>query len=49
MTIVGFAVLTGDLAGFHPSKRQPLPGTRKLWESVEFLSQAVIAIGAMQE
>ena len=49
MTIAGFVVLTGGLAGFHPSKRQPLPGTQKLWEGVKFLSQAVIAIQAMQE
>ncbi|MCY4319777.1 MAG: hypothetical protein OXE76_11470, partial [Alphaproteobacteria bacterium] len=43
-----FVVLTGGLAGFHPSKRQPLPGTQKLWEGVRFLSHAVIAIQAMQ-
>ncbi len=49
MTIAGFVVLTGDLAGFHPSKRQPLPGMQKLWEGVKFLSHAVIAIPAMQE
>ena len=49
MTIAGFVVLTGGLAGFHPSKRQPLPGTQKLWEGVKFLSTAVISIQAMQE
>ncbi len=49
MTIAGFVVLTGGLASFHPSKRQPLPGTQKLWEGVKFLSHAVIAIQAMQE
>ena len=49
MTIAGFVVLTGGLAGFDPSKRQPLPGTQKLWEGVKFLSLAVIAIQAMQE
>ena len=49
MTIAGFVVLTGGLAGFHPSKRQPQPGKQKLWEGVKFLSQAVIAIRAMQE
>ncbi|MCY3599100.1 MAG: IS4 family transposase [Acidimicrobiaceae bacterium] len=49
MTIAGFVVLTGGLAGFHPSKRQPLPGTQKLWEGVRFLSHAVIAIRAMQD
>ena len=49
MTIAGFVVLTGGLAGFHPSKRQPLPGTQKLWEGVKFLSTAIIGIQAMQE
>ena len=49
MTIAGFVVLTGGLAGFHPSKRQPLPGTQKLWEGVKFLSQAVVGIQAMLE
>ncbi|MYG81630.1 MAG: IS4 family transposase [Gemmatimonadetes bacterium] len=49
MTIAGFVVLTGGLAGFHPSKRQPLPGTQKLWEGVKFLSHAVIAIQAKEE
>ncbi len=49
MTIAGFVVLTGGLAGFHPSKRQPLPGTQRLWEGVRFLSRAVIAIQAREE
>ncbi len=35
--------------GFHPSKRQPLPGTQKLWEGVRFLSGAVTAIQAMRD
>ncbi len=47
MTIARFVVLTAGLAGFHPSKRQPLPGTQKLWEGVRFLSNAVITIRAM--
>ncbi len=49
MTVAGFVALTGGLAGFHPSKRQPLPGTQKLWEGVRILSTAVIGIQAMQE
>ena len=48
MTVARFVTLTGGLAGFHPSKRQPLPGTRKLWKGVRFLSSAVIAIQAMR-
>ena len=49
MTVAGFVLLTGGLAGFHPSKRQPLPGTQKLREGVRVLSHAVIAIRAMQD
>ena len=49
MTIAGFVVLAGGLAGFHPSKRRPLPGTQKLWEGIRFLSNAVIGIQVMQE
>ena len=48
MTTADFVVLTGGLAGFHPSRRQPLPGTQKLWEGVRILSHAVITIQAMQ-
>lgn len=49
MKIAGFVVLTGGLAGFHPSKSQSLPGTLRLWEGVKLRSQAVIATQAMQE
>ena len=49
MTIAGFVMLAGGLVGFHPSKRQPLPGRRKLWEGVRFLSNAVIGNQVMQE
>ena len=47
MTIAGFVVLTGGLAGFHLSMRHPLPGTQKLWEGVKLLSQAVVGTQAM--
>ena len=49
MTIAGFVVLTGGLAGFHPSKRQPQPGMQELWEGVKILSLAVITVQAMHE
>ncbi len=39
----------GGPAGFHPTKRQPLPGTQKLREGVKYLSHAVTGIRAMQE
>ena len=48
MTIARFVVLTAGPAGFHPSKRQPLPGTAKLWEGVRFLYQGVKTIQAMK-
>ncbi|MCY3980840.1 MAG: hypothetical protein OXF51_03525 [Alphaproteobacteria bacterium] len=35
--VAGFVVLTVGLARFHPSKRQPLPGTQKLWEGMKLL------------
>ena len=37
-TIAEFAVNTARLAGFIPSKRQPTPGTHKLWEGYLILS-----------
>ncbi len=40
-----FVVLTGGLAGFHPSKRQPLPGTETLWQGVRTLAESVFAMG----
>ncbi len=49
MTVARFVTLTGGLAGFHPLRRQPLPGTQKLWEGVRVLSSAVIAIQAMRD
>ncbi len=49
MTIAGFDVLTAGLAGFHPPKRQTLPGRRKLREGVKLLSQPVITIEAMRD
>ena len=49
MTVSRFVTLAGGLAGFHPSKRQPLPGTAKLWEGLRILMVAVTAIQASQE
>ncbi len=44
MTIERFVVLTGGLAGFHPSKRQPRPGTETLWQGARTLAERVLAI-----
>ncbi|MCY4310382.1 MAG: hypothetical protein OXC54_03570 [Rhodospirillaceae bacterium] len=46
MTVARFVVLTAGLAGFHPSKRKPLPGTQKLREGIRVLCSAVTAIQA---
>ena len=48
-TVAAFAVNTARLAGFIPSKRQPLPGTRKLWEGYLILSLFVEHHRAMRE
>ncbi len=37
-TVAEFAVNTARLAGFIPSKRQPMPGTHKPWEGYIILS-----------
>ncbi len=49
MTVARFVVTAAGLAGFHPLRRQPLPGTQKLREGVRVLSGAVTAIQAMRD
>ena len=44
-----FVILTAGLAGFHPSKRQPMPGTKKLWQGMTLLSGAVLGYQAMRD
>ena len=44
-----FVVLTAGLAGFHPSKRQPVPGNRKLWLGMVALSGGVMGYQAMRD
>ena len=41
MDIRTFVVLAAGLAGFHTSKRQPLPGTQKLWKGLKILWNGV--------
>ena len=48
-TVADFAVLAGGLAGFHASRRQPLPGTMKLWEGLIILNTSVLAMQAFKE
>jgi len=48
-TMATFVVLTGGLAGFHPNKRQPLPGVKKLWEGLLDLNTSVYAIQALRD
>ena len=44
-----FVILTAGLAGFHPTKRQPMPGTKKLWQGLTLLSGAVLGYQAMRD
>ncbi|MCY4463277.1 MAG: hypothetical protein OXC26_23185 [Albidovulum sp.] len=46
MDIRTFVVLAAGLAGFHTSKRQPLPGTQKLWKGLKILWCSVNAVQA---
>ncbi len=48
-TVADFAVKTARLAGFIPSKRQPMPGTHKLWEGYLILSLFVEHHRAMRD
>ena len=41
-TIREFSVELGRLAGFQPSKRQPLPGIRKLWSAWTIFAPAML-------
>ncbi len=41
LTIEAFAIDIARLAGFIPSKRQPRPGTQKLWQRYSILLQFV--------
>ena len=44
-----FVVLTAGLAGFHPSKCQPMPENRKLWQGMVALSGGVMGYQAMRD
>ena len=44
-----FLPTPASVAGFHPSKRQPMPGTTKLWQGMTFLSGAVLGYQAMRD
>ena len=41
-----FVVLSAGLAGFHASKRQPIPGTQKLWQGLKILWYGVNTLQA---
>ncbi|MCY3983967.1 MAG: hypothetical protein OXE85_08635, partial [Roseovarius sp.] len=47
--IADFAALAGGLAGSHPSRRRPLPGTEKLWRGIVLPSNAVIGMRALNQ
>ena len=47
--VADVVALAGGRAGFHPSRRQPPPGTEKLWRGLPFLSNAVIGMRALNQ
>jgi len=49
MDIRTFVVLAAGLAGFHTSKRQPLPGTQKLWTGLKILRISVKVVQARRK
>ena len=49
MNILQYVVDLARLAGFSPTKRQPIPGTRKLWQAETQLMISVQAYQAMRE
>ena len=44
-----FAVDLARLAGFHPRKQQPLPGTKKIWRAYVILAHSIPVYRAMKE
>ncbi len=49
LSILQYVVDLARLAGFRPSKKQPLPGTKKLWQAETQLMISVQAYEAMRE
>ena len=48
LTIRQYVVELAGIAGFRPTKRQPMPGTKKIWQATKKLSIAMIGCEAMQ-
>ncbi len=48
-TIREAAIDIGRYVGFIPSRRQPLPGTRKMWKGMKYLLHATEMYRAMRE
>ncbi len=44
-----FVIDLARIAGFHPSKRQPLPGTSKLWGAWMHFKPALIFYRGMKQ
>ena len=49
LTILEYLVDVGRLAGFSPSKRQPVPGTKKIWQGTEQLMGGLKMLETMKE
>ncbi len=48
-TIQSFVIDLGRLVGTHPTKRQPLPGVKKVWQGLERLNWAIQVRDAIGE
>ena len=44
LTVLDYVVGLGRIAGFSPTKRQPIPGTKKLWQATVKLMTSIQAI-----
>ena len=49
LTIRQYVVDVGRLAGFSPTKKQPVPGTKKIWQGDKELKNAVRTYEAMND
>ncbi|MCY4460465.1 MAG: hypothetical protein OXC26_08740 [Albidovulum sp.] len=49
MDIRTFVAFAAGLAGFHASKRQPFPGTKKFWQGLKILWYGINTVQAQRK
>lgn len=49
LTVRQLVVDLGRLAGFRPSRKQPVPGTKKLWQAAQNLMDSMTMFEALQQ